>query len=122
MIHLSVADPWSDKPSHLNGKRLCPRTSPRRRHLLHRTLRYSGAPRALQPRAAVDLRSAHQQQQPLCRGVVSKTSLTLSDAIGAARLQLWIGDINQHSPPHHQPQYIPENRAIRMAQALSFAT
>ena len=35
-----------------------------------------------------------------------KTSLTFSDAIGAVRLQLWVGDINQQSPPHRQPHYI----------------
>ena len=51
-----------------------------------------------------------------------KTSLTFSDAIGAVRLQLWVGDINQRSPPHREPQYIPTNRVIRMAQALCFAT
>ena len=51
-----------------------------------------------------------------------KTSLTFSDAIGAVRLQLWVGDINQHSPPHREPQYIPAPRIIRMAQALCFAT
>jgi hypothetical protein len=50
-----------------------------------------------------------------------KTSLTFSDAIGAVRLQLWIGDINQRSPPHREPQYIPTPRVIRMAQALCFA-
>ncbi|KQN08645.1 hypothetical protein ASE85_17120 [Sphingobium sp. Leaf26] len=36
-----------------------------------------------------------------------KTSLTFSDAIGAIRLQLWVGDINLHSPPHREPHYIP---------------
>jgi hypothetical protein len=51
-----------------------------------------------------------------------KTSLTFSDAIGAVRLQLWVGDFNQRSPPHREPQYIPRTRVIRMAQALCFAT
>jgi len=51
-----------------------------------------------------------------------KTSLTFSDAIGAVRLQLWVGDINQHSPPHPEPHYIPTTRLKRMAQALCFAT
>jgi hypothetical protein len=32
-----------------------------------------------------------------------KASLTFSDAIGAVRLQLWVGDINQHSPPNREP-------------------
>ena len=50
-----------------------------------------------------------------------KTSLTFSDAIGAVRLKIWLGDINQHSPPHREPHYIPAARAIRMAQALCFA-
>lgn len=50
-----------------------------------------------------------------------KTSLTFSDAIGAVRLAIWVGDINQHSPPNPEPQYIPENRVIRMLQALCFA-
>jgi hypothetical protein len=51
-----------------------------------------------------------------------KTSLTFSDAIGAVRLQLWVGDINQRSPSHREPQYIPTPRVIRMVQALCFAT
>ena len=50
-----------------------------------------------------------------------KTSLTFSDAIGAVRLQLWVGDINQQSPPNREPQKIPAARVIRMAQALCFA-
>lgn len=50
-----------------------------------------------------------------------KTSLTFSDAIGAVRLQLWVGDINQQSPPNREPQKIPASRVIRMAQALCFA-
>lgn len=51
-----------------------------------------------------------------------KTSLTFTDAIGAVRLQLWVGDINSRSPPHREPHYIPTNRLVRMAQALCFAT
>ncbi|WJM27520.1 hypothetical protein QUC32_24445 [Novosphingobium resinovorum] len=51
-----------------------------------------------------------------------KTSLTFSDAIAAVRLQLWVGDINQRSPPHREPHYIPTSRLERMAQALCFAT
>lgn len=50
-----------------------------------------------------------------------KTSLTFTDAIGAVRLQLWVGDINQHSPPNRESQNIPAHRVIRMAQALCFA-
>lgn len=50
-----------------------------------------------------------------------KTSLTFSDAIAAVRLQIWIGDINQRSPPNREPKYIPAHRIIRMAQALCFA-
>ena len=51
-----------------------------------------------------------------------KTSLTFSDAIAAVRLQIWVGDINQHSPPNREPQYIPTPRVMRMVQALCFAT
>ena len=51
-----------------------------------------------------------------------KTSLTFSDAIGAVRLAIWIGDINQHSPPNREQQNIPPERILRMAQALCFAT
>ncbi len=51
-----------------------------------------------------------------------KTSLTFSDAIGAVRLQLWVGDINSHSPTHRDPQIIPSARMVRMANALCFAT
>jgi hypothetical protein len=51
-----------------------------------------------------------------------KISLTFSDAIGAVRLQLWVGDINSHSPPHREPQIIPPSRLVRMANALCFAT
>ena len=50
-----------------------------------------------------------------------KTSLTFTDAIGAVRLNLWLGDINQRSPPNREPHYIPTPRVIRMAQALCFA-
>lgn len=50
-----------------------------------------------------------------------KTSLTFSDAIGAVRLAIWIGDINQHSPPNPEQQNIPPDRLTRMAQALCFA-
>ena len=50
-----------------------------------------------------------------------KTSMTFSDAIGAVRLQLWVDDINQHSPPNREPQNIPAPRVIRMVQALCFA-
>lgn len=51
-----------------------------------------------------------------------KISLTFSDAIGAIRLQLWVGDIISHSPPHRKPQLIPPSRLVRMANALCFAT
>ncbi|MBT2246991.1 hypothetical protein JQK15_26205 [Sphingobium sp. BHU LFT2] len=51
-----------------------------------------------------------------------KTGLTFSDAIAAVRLQLWDGDINQCSPPHREPHYIPTSRLERRAQALCFAT
>lgn len=51
-----------------------------------------------------------------------KTSLTFTDAIGAVRLKIWIGDINQHSPPNRERQNIPLERILRMAQALCFAT
>jgi len=51
-----------------------------------------------------------------------KTCLTFSDAVGAVRLKIWIGDINQHSPPSRERQNIPPERILRMAQALCFAT
>ncbi len=50
-----------------------------------------------------------------------KTSLTFSDAIGAVRLTLWVGDIFQHSPPDRKHQKIPPDRIVRMAEALCFA-
>ena len=50
-----------------------------------------------------------------------KTSLTFTDAIGAVRLKIWLGDINQRSPPNREPHYIPTPRVIRMAHALCFA-
>jgi len=50
-----------------------------------------------------------------------KTQLTFSDAIGAARFALWVGDISQHSPPVRERDKIPPDRLIRMAQALCFA-
>ena len=42
--------------------------------------------------------------------------------VRAVRLAIWIGDINQHSPPSREPQNIPPQRILRMAQALCFAT
>tara|TARA_R110002049_G_scaffold106640_2_gene254107 strand:+ start:3520 stop:4902 length:1383 start_codon:yes stop_codon:yes gene_type:complete len=50
-----------------------------------------------------------------------KTHLTFTDAIGAVRLTLWVGDIYQHSPPHRERQKIPPDRLVRMAEALCFA-
>jgi hypothetical protein len=50
------------------------------------------------------------------------TNLTFSDAIGAVRLQLWVGDITLNSPPHQEPRIIPPARLVRMANALCFAT
>jgi hypothetical protein len=50
-----------------------------------------------------------------------KTCLTFTDAIGAVRLTLWVGDINQRSPPDREPHKIPPIRLLRMAQALCFA-
>jgi hypothetical protein len=50
-----------------------------------------------------------------------KTTLTFSDAIGAVRLKIWLGDINQRSPPNREQHYIPAARVIRMAHALCFA-
>jgi hypothetical protein len=50
------------------------------------------------------------------------TTCHFSDAIGVVRLQLWIGDINSHSPPHWEPRIIPPARLIHMANALCFAT
>lgn len=50
-----------------------------------------------------------------------KTTLTFTDAIGAVRLALWVGDISQHSPPDRELDNIPPDRIVRMAQALCFA-
>lgn len=50
-----------------------------------------------------------------------KTHLTFSDAIGAVRFSLWVGDISSHSPPDRQRNKIPPDRFVRMAQALCFA-
>ena len=50
-----------------------------------------------------------------------KTNLTFTDAIGAVRLNLWLGDIFQRSPQIPETPLIPPDRAIRMAQALCFA-
>jgi len=50
-----------------------------------------------------------------------KTSLTFTDAIGAVRIALWVGDIFQHSPPDRKHQKIPHDRIVRMAEALCFA-
>jgi hypothetical protein len=83
---------------------------------------HPGTPRTPQPHAALGLRPAHQRKHALRCRLVSKTSLIYSDAIGAVRLELWVGDINQHSPPHREPQYIPTPRVIRMVQTLCFAT
>jgi hypothetical protein len=62
------------------------------------------------------------ESTPYAAAWYRKTSLTFSDAIGAVRLQLWVGDINQRSPPYREMQDIPARRMIRMAQALCFAT
>ena len=50
-----------------------------------------------------------------------KTSLTFTDAIGAVRLALWVGDIYRHSPLHREQHKIPPDRLVRMAEALCFA-
>lgn len=50
-----------------------------------------------------------------------KTSLTFTDAIGAVRLALWVGDIYRHSPTDRERQKIPPDRLTRMAEALCFA-
>ena len=71
---------------------------------------------------ACDLLTSTSTSIPYAAAWYRKTSLTFSDAIGAVRLQIWIGDINQRSPPHREPYYIPASRVIRMAHALCFAT
>ncbi len=50
-----------------------------------------------------------------------KTNLTFTDAIGAVRLALRVGDIYSHSPTHREHQKIPPDRLVRMAEALCFA-
>lgn len=50
-----------------------------------------------------------------------KTNLTFTDAIGAVRLALWVGDISKHSPTNRETKKIPPGRLMRMAEALCFA-
>ena len=50
-----------------------------------------------------------------------KTNLTFTDAIGAVRLALWVGDVFQHSPPNREQQEMPPDRLVCMAEALCFA-
>jgi hypothetical protein len=58
---------------------------------------------------------------PYAAAWYQKTCLTFTDAIGAVRLTLWVGDINQRSPPDRETHKIPPIRMLRMAQALCFA-
>lgn len=60
--------------------------------------------------------------RPYAAAWYRKISLTFTDAIGAVRLTLWVGDINQRSPPDRETQNIPQIRILRMAQALCFAS
>ena len=50
-----------------------------------------------------------------------KSAFTFTDAIGAVRRQIWIGDITDTSPHHRDVHKIPPDRLIRMADALCFA-
>jgi hypothetical protein len=50
-----------------------------------------------------------------------KQALTFTDAIGAVRFAIWVGDIYRHSPPHREIPEIPPQRLKRMADALCFA-
>jgi hypothetical protein len=67
------------------------------------------------------LRSADQLERALRRSLVSQDQPTFTDAIGAVRLALWVGDIFSHSPPHRGRQKTPPDRLVRMAEALCFA-
>ena len=58
---------------------------------------------------------------PYADATYRKTSLTFSDVIGAVRLQIWVDDINEYSPPPREPQINPPSRLVRMAKALSLA-
>lgn len=69
---------------------------------------------------ACDLLSA--DSRPYTAAWYRKTALTFSDAIGAVRLVIWVGDIKPRSPPNRETHNIPATRMIRMAQALCFAT
>lgn len=69
---------------------------------------------------ACDLLTA--DSRPYAAAWYRKTALTFSDAIGAVRLVIWVGDINQRSPPNRETHNIPAPRMIRMAQALCFAS
>ena len=59
--------------------------------------------------------------KPYAAAWYRKTNLTFTDAIGAVRLALWVGDIYSHSPTHGDRQKIPPDRLVRMAEALCFA-
>ena len=69
---------------------------------------------------ACDLLTA--DSRPYAAAWYRKTALTFSDAFGAVRLVIWVGDIKQRSPPNRETNNIPAPRMIRMAQALCFAT
>jgi hypothetical protein len=64
----------------------------------------------------------NSKSTPYAAAWYQKTSLTFSDAIGAVRMALWVGDINQHSPPDREIHNIPASRLVRMVEALCFAT
>ena len=63
----------------------------------------------------------NENSSPYAASWYRKTHLTFTDAIGAVRLALWVGDISQHSPPNREHDKIPPDRLIRMAEALCFA-
>jgi hypothetical protein len=50
-----------------------------------------------------------------------KAAFTFTDAIGAVRLALWVGDIYRTSPRARDMREIPPERLTRMAEALCFA-
>jgi hypothetical protein len=54
-------------------------------------------------------------------GTAHKSNLTFTDAIGAVRLALWVGDIYRHSPSNREKHKIPPDRLVRMAETLCFA-
>ena len=62
-----------------------------------------------------------QTARPYAAAWYHKTRFTFTDAIGAIRTRLWIGDIYSRSTDPPDNHEIPKDRLIRMAQTLCLA-